>query len=48
MVNEDYWIVSRILDIAETERAAGFWLKNIKKAQLVIIDEIGYTLISRR
>lgn len=37
----------KILDIAETERAAGFRLKNIKKAQLVIIDEIGYTPISR-
>ena len=32
----------KILDTAETERAAGFRLKNIKKAQLVIIDEIGY------
>ena len=37
----------RILDTAETERAAGFRLKNIRKAQLVIIDEIGYTPISR-
>ena len=37
----------KILDTAETERAAGFRLKNIKKAQLVIIDEIGYTPISR-
>ena len=33
----------KILDTAETERAAGFRLKNIKKAQLIIIDEIGYT-----
>lgn len=37
----------RIMDTAETERAAGFRLKNLKKAQLVIIDEIGYTPISR-
>lgn len=37
----------RILDTAETERASGFRLKNIRKAQLVIIDEIGYTPISR-
>jgi DNA replication protein DnaC len=37
----------KILDNAETERTAGFRLKNIKKAQLIIIDEIGYTPISR-
>ena len=37
----------KILDNAETERAAGFRLKNLKKAQLIIIDEIGYTPISR-
>ena len=37
----------KILDNAETERTAGFRLKNIRKAQLVIIDEIGYTPISR-
>lgn len=37
----------KILDNADTERAAGFRLKNIKKAQLIIIDEIGYTPISR-
>ena len=37
----------KILDNAETERSAGFRLRNIKKAQLVIIDEIGYTPISR-
>ena len=37
----------KILDNAETERSAGFRLKNIKKAQLIIIDEIGYTPISR-
>lgn len=37
----------KILDKAETERSAGFRLKNIRKAQLVIIDEIGYTPITR-
>lgn len=37
----------KILDTAEIERSAGFRLKNIKKAQLIIIDEIGYTPISR-
>ena len=37
----------KVLDNAETERSAGFRLRNIKKAQLVIIDEIGYTPISR-
>lgn len=37
----------RILDNAETERTAGFRLKNLKKAQLIIIDEIGYTPITR-
>lgn len=35
----------KILDTAETERSAGFRLKNLKKAQLIIIDEIGYTPI---
>ena len=37
----------KILDNAETERTACFRLKNIKKAQLIIIDEIGYTPITR-
>lgn len=37
----------KILDLADTERSAGFRLKNIRKAQMVIIDEIGYTPISR-
>ncbi|MCD8300448.1 MAG: IS21-like element helper ATPase IstB [Clostridiales bacterium] len=37
----------KILDTADTERSAGFRLKNLKKAQLVIIDEIGYTPITR-
>jgi DNA replication protein DnaC len=36
-----------ILDRAEHERSAGFRLKNIKKAQLSIIDEIGFTPITR-
>lgn len=37
----------KILDTAETDRTAGFRLRNLKKAQLIIIDEIGYTPISR-
>jgi DNA replication protein DnaC len=37
----------RILDGAEAERAAGFRLRYIKKASLVIVDEIGYTPITR-
>jgi DNA replication protein DnaC len=37
----------KILDDADTERTAGFRLKNIRKAQLIIIDEIGYTPITR-
>lgn len=37
----------KILDSAEAERTAGFRLKNLKKAQMVIIDEIGYTPITR-
>ncbi len=37
----------KILDNSETERTSGFRLKNLKKAQLIIIDEIGYTPISR-
>ena len=37
----------KILDNADIERVAGFRLRNIRKAQLVIIDEIGYTPISR-
>ncbi|MGI6766435.1 MAG: IS21-like element helper ATPase IstB [Lentihominibacter sp.] len=37
----------KILDTAETERSSGFRLRNIRKAQLVIIDEIGYTPITR-
>jgi len=37
----------KILDAAETERIAGFRLKNLKKAQMIVVDEIGYTPISR-
>ena len=37
----------KILDTADVERAAGFRLKNIRKAQLLILDEIGYTPITR-
>lgn len=37
----------KILDTADVERVAGFRLKNIRKAQLIILDEIGYTPITR-
>ncbi len=37
----------KILDSAEFDRAAGFRLKNLKRAQMIIIDEIGYTPITR-
>jgi DNA replication protein DnaC len=36
-----------ILTKADYERSAGFRLRNIKKAQLVILDEIGYKTITR-
>jgi DNA replication protein DnaC len=36
-----------ILNKADYDRASGFRLRNMKKAQLVIIDEIGYTPITR-
>lgn len=36
----------RILDNAEVDRRAGFRLSKLQKAQLVIIDEIGYTPIT--
>lgn len=36
-----------ILDAAEVDRKAGFRLRYLRKAQLVIIDEIGYTPINR-
>jgi len=37
----------RLLDRADVERSAGFRFKNILKANLLIIDEVGYTPISR-
>ena len=37
----------KLLDNCEIDRAAGFRVKNIKKAQLIIVDEIGYTPITR-
>ena len=53
-INEGYTVcfekmtsLIKILDNCDTDRAAGFRLKNLKKAQMVIIDEIGYTPISR-
>jgi len=53
-VNEGYTVCYEklehfisILDRADYERKACFRLKNMKKAQLVIIDEIGYTPITR-
>ena len=35
------------LDKAEVDRKAGFRLRYLRKAQLVIVDEIGYTPITR-
>lgn len=53
-INEGYTVVFEkmdnfvsLLDKADFERNAGFRVRNIKKAQLVIIDEIGYTPITR-
>jgi len=53
-INEGYTVTFekmddfvRILDKAETERISGFRLRNIRRSQLVIIDEIGYTPITR-
>ena len=53
-INEGYTVcyekMEGFLDVlakADYERAAGFRLKNIKKAQLVILDEIGYAAINR-
>lgn len=37
----------KILDNAEVDRKAGFRLKYLRKAQLVIVDELGYTPIDR-
>jgi DNA replication protein DnaC len=53
-INEGYTVcfekIDNFFDIlakADYERGAGFRLKNIKKAQLVILDEIGYSTITR-
>lgn len=53
-INEGYTVcfekmtnLIKILDNCDTDRTAGFRLKNLRKAQMVIIDEIGYTPISR-
>jgi DNA replication protein DnaC len=53
-INEGYTVcfekIDNFFDIlvkADYERTAGFRLKNIKKAQLVILDEIGYATITR-
>ena len=53
-VNEGYTVCYEkmgdffdILAKADVERSAGFRLKNIRKAQLVILDEIGYATITR-
>lgn len=37
----------KMLDNADTERNYGFRIKRMKKVQLLIIDEIGYTPITR-
>ena len=37
----------RLLDNCDVDRAAGFRIKNLRKAQLIIVDEVGYTPISR-
>jgi len=53
-VNEGYTVcfekmdsLVNTLDRASVERSAGFRLKNIKKAQLIVLDEVGYTPINR-
>jgi DNA replication protein DnaC len=53
-VNEGYTVAfekmgafASIMDRADHERAATFRLRNIYKAQLIIIDEVGYTPITR-
>jgi DNA replication protein DnaC len=53
-INEGYTVcyekIENFFDIlakADCERAAGFRLKNIRKAQLVILDEIGYSTITK-
>lgn len=39
--------IVEVLDRAEVDRKAGFRLRYLKKAQLVIVDEIGYTPINK-
>ena len=53
-VNEGYTVcfekIENFFDIlskADHERGAGFRLRNIRKAQLVILDEIGYATITK-
>jgi DNA replication protein DnaC len=53
-VNEGYTVcfekIENFFDIlarADYDRGAGFRLRNIRKAQLVILDEIGYSVITR-
>jgi DNA replication protein DnaC len=53
-INEGYTVcfekmtnLIRILDNSDIDRPAGFRLKNLKKAQMLIIDEIGYTPITK-
>jgi DNA replication protein DnaC len=53
-INEGYTVcfekMDNFFDIlvkADYERSAGFRLKNIRKAQLVILDEIGYATITK-
>jgi DNA replication protein DnaC len=53
-INEGYTVcyekIENFFDIlskADYERSAGFRLKNIKKTQLVILDEIGYSTINK-
>ena len=53
-INEGYTVAFekmdsfvKILDAAETERNAGFRYRYIRRAQMCIIDEIGYTPITR-
>lgn len=38
----------KVLDDADVDRKAGFRLRNLKKCQLVIVDEIGYTPITKQ
>jgi DNA replication protein DnaC len=53
-INEGYTVcfekIENFFDLlakADYERSAGFRLTNIKKAQLIILDEIGYSVITK-